>query len=56
MYKLIKLNIADNGFGKIVFETPSGRIKKYLITPAEIERLNKCKTPYEIDNFLYSIA
>ena len=57
MYKFIRFFKNSMGWDCIEFVTPSGRIKKRLITKAEKEKIVKnLDNVFELSNILYSIA
>lgn len=57
MYKFIRFFKNSMGWDCVEFITPTGRIKKRLITKAEKEKIIKnLNDPYALSNILYSIA
>ena len=57
MYKFIKFFKNSMGWDCVEFSTPSGKVKKRLITKAEKEKIIKhLNDAFELSNILYSIA
>ena len=57
MYKFIKFFKNSMGWDCVEFSTPSGRIKKRLITKTEKEKIIKnLKDAYALSNIVYSVA
>ena len=57
MYKFIRFFKNSMGWDCVEFSTPSGRIKKRLITKAEKEEILKnLNDEYKIDYILYNIV
>jgi len=57
MYKFIRFFKNSMGWDCVEFLTPSGKVKKRLITKAEKEKILKSlNNQFELSNILYSIA
>ena len=57
MYKFIKFFKNSMGWDCVEFSTPSGKIKKRLITKAEKEKIMKnLDNEFELSNILYNIV
>lgn len=57
MYKFIRFFKNSMGWDCVEFSTPSGKIKKRLITKTEKEKIIKnLNNAYALSNILYSIA
>lgn len=57
MYKLIRFFTNSMDWDCIEFSTPSGKIKKRLITKAEKEKIIKnLDNEFELSNILYNIV
>lgn len=57
MYKFIRFFKNSMGWECVEFSTPSGKIKKRLITKAEKEKITKnLDNEFELSNILYNIV